>query len=74
MGDRRKSRGGWHRDDGEGRGRKTQGYVPDALRKGKWNPEEEAYANKIIHLFNKGLLPIPTGTTLRSYLSEKLNW
>jgi len=44
------------------------------LRKGKWTTEEENYANKIIELFNKGLLQIPIGTTLRSYLSEKLNW
>ena len=43
------------------------------LRKGKWTSEEEAYCNKVINLFNKGLLPIPTGTTLRSYLSDKLN-
>lgn len=44
------------------------------LRKGKWTVEEEIYANKIIGYFNKGLLAIETGTTLRSYLSEKLNW
>ena len=44
------------------------------LRKGKWTVEEEHYANKIISYFNKGLLGIPNGTTLRSYLSEKLNW
>ena len=44
------------------------------LRKGKWTPEEETYANKIISYFNKGLLSIESGTTLRSYLSEKLNW
>lgn len=42
------------------------------LRKGKWTQEEEAYANKIIDLFNRGLLAIPAGTTLRSYLSDKL--
>ena len=44
------------------------------LRKGKWTLEEETYANKIILYFNKGLLSIPAGTTLRSYLSEKLHW
>lgn len=44
------------------------------LRKGKWTVEEESYANKIIYMFNKGILQIPLGTTLRSYLSEKLNW
>jgi hypothetical protein len=45
-----------------------------SLRKGKWTTEEENYANKIINLFNRGILPIPAGTTLRSYLSEKLHW
>ena len=45
-----------------------------ALRKGKWTAEEEQYASKIISLFNRGILDIPSGTTLRSYLSEKLNW
>ena len=44
------------------------------LRKGKWTTEEEDYANKIISLFNRGLLSIPAGTTLRSYLSDKLHW
>jgi hypothetical protein len=44
------------------------------LRKGKWTVEEERYANKIIYMFNNGILQIPAGTTLRSYLSEKLNW
>jgi len=44
------------------------------LRKGKWTSEEESYANKIILLFNQGLLSVIPGTTLRSHLSEKLNW
>ncbi len=48
---------------------------PDTtLRKGKWTTEEEDYATKIISLFSRGLLPIPAGTTLRSYLSETLHW
>jgi hypothetical protein len=51
------------------------GFKPqNLLRKGKWTVEEEKYANKIIYMFNKGILQIPLGTTLRSYLSEKLNW
>ena len=45
-----------------------------SLRKGKWTTEEEDYANKIISLFNRGLLPIVAGTTLRSYLSDTLHW
>lgn len=44
------------------------------LRKGKWTVEEENYANLIISLFNQGRLPIAAGTTLRSYLSDKLRW
>jgi hypothetical protein len=44
------------------------------LRRGKWSQEEENYANKIIALFNLGKLSILPGTTLRSYLSEKLQW
>jgi hypothetical protein len=44
------------------------------LRKGKWTSEEEAYVSRIIHDFNKGFLPLLPGTTLRGYLSEKLNW
>lgn len=42
------------------------------LRKGKWTVEEENYANKIISLFNQGMLPVVVGTTLRTYLSDKL--
>ena len=44
------------------------------LRKGKWTPEEEAFTSRIIHDFTNGYLPLAPGTTLRSYLSEKLNW
>jgi len=44
-----------------------------ALRKGKWTAEEENYTSCIIQDFNKGYLPIVAGTTLRSFLSEKLN-
>ncbi|GMI32532.1 hypothetical protein TrCOL_g3270 [Triparma columacea] len=43
------------------------------LRRGKWTPEEESYVNAVIYHFNQGTLPVPAGTTLRSYLSEKLN-
>jgi len=48
--------------------------VGGGLRKGKWTSEEEAYVNHIINCFHEGTLPIAQGTTLRSYLSEKLNW
>jgi hypothetical protein len=36
--------------------------------------EEEEYTERIIQLFNSGLLPVPEGTTLRAFLAEKLNW
>jgi len=42
------------------------------LRRGKWTPEEEAYALAAIRDFNSGHLDARPGTTLRSYLSEKL--
>ena len=44
-----------------------------ALRRGKWTPEEEAYVARVIQDFNSGYLRAPPGTTLRTYLSEKLN-
>jgi hypothetical protein len=43
-------------------------------RKGKWTEEEEAYAEKIILGFNAGIIDVPPGTTLRSAMSELLNW
>ena len=43
-----------------------------ALRRGKWTVEEEAYVARVIQDFNSGFLNAPAGTTLRSYLSEKL--
>jgi len=44
-----------------------------ALRRGKWTPEEEAYANRLILEFKSGLLPLTDGTTLRTFLSKLLN-
>ena len=35
--------------------------------------EEEEYTSRIIHHFSTGLLTLPEGTTLRSYLAEKLS-
>ena len=43
-----------------------------ALRRGKWTPEEEAYARAVISDFNSGYLDAPIGTTLRAFLSTKL--
>jgi hypothetical protein len=35
--------------------------------------EEEEYTSRIIHYFRTGLLTLPDGATLRSYLADKLN-
>lgn len=43
------------------------------LRRGKWTVEEEAYVARVIQDFNSGFLNAPAGTTLRSYLSDKLH-
>jgi hypothetical protein len=43
------------------------------LRRGKWTPEEEGYANRLIQEFKAGLLPLTDGTTLRTFLSKLLN-
>ncbi len=43
------------------------------LRRGKWTVEEEAYVARVIQDFNNGYLNAPAGTTLRTYLSDKLN-
>lgn len=42
------------------------------LRRGKWTTEEEAYARAVICDFNSGYLDAPIGTTLRVFLSDKL--
>ena len=44
-----------------------------SLRRGKWTLEEEAYVARVIRDFNSGHLAAPAGTTLRTYLSEKLH-
>lgn len=43
------------------------------LRRGKWTPDEEGYANRLITEFKAGLLPLTDGTTLRTFLSKLLN-
>jgi len=44
-----------------------------SLRRGKWTAEEEAYVARVIQDFNSGFLNAPAGTTLRTYLSDKLH-
>ena len=51
-----------------------QMFMPRLYRKGKWTQEEEDFTKALISAFNEGYLAIPIGTTLRSFLSEKLNW
>jgi hypothetical protein len=57
-------------NQGGGGGGKKKGHP---LRRGKWTPEEEAYANRLIQEFKAGLLPLTDGTTLRTFLSKLLN-
>lgn len=48
-------------------------YDAAGLRLGKWEPDEERYANVLIELFEKGLaIDCNNGDTLRAYLSKKL--
>ena len=51
----------------------TKSKSSSSLRRGKWTVEEEAYVARVIQDFNSGFLNAPAGTTLRSYLSEKLH-
>lgn len=53
-------------------GKSTSPKPGSTLRRGKWTVEEETYVARIIQDFNSGFLNAPAGTTLRSYLSEKL--
>ncbi len=43
----------------------SEGDEPVYTRKGKWTLEEEEYTGRLVENFNKGLLSIPEGTTLR---------
>ena len=45
-----------------------------SLREGKWSYEEEVLTKKLISSFNSGFLQLPVGTTLLSYLSDRLFW
>ncbi|GKY92706.1 hypothetical protein MPSEU_000240800 [Mayamaea pseudoterrestris] len=52
--------------------RSTKSKSGNGLRRGKWTLEEENYVARVIQDFNSGFLDAPAGTTLRTYLSEKL--
>ena len=45
----------------------------EKVRTGKWTTEEQNYLDKIVEDFEKGLLPISRGTSLRLLLSKVLN-
>eukprot|EP01039_Chlorochromonas_danica_P008722 gene8725-9612_t len=49
------------------------GYRKVTWRKGKWFDEEENYTKKLIEVFSNGYLNLAGGTTLRSFLSERLS-
>jgi hypothetical protein len=53
-------------------GSSTKPRSGSTLRRGKWTVEEETYVARVIQDFNSGFLNAPAGTTLRSYLSDKL--
>ena len=63
--------GGGEGADGGGKGGSgDSGKKGGGLRRGKWTPEEENYANRLIDEFKSGLLPLTDGTTLRTFLSK----
>lgn len=56
----------------EGERGKTSAGKAMELRTGRWTLEEAAYCDKLILLFECGLLPIPNGTKLSEFLSRML--
>ena len=62
-------------DDGQQKLNGYDGYDATQIpsRRGKWTVEEEDYANRLIHEFKEGRLPLSEGTTLRTFLSKVLN-
>lgn len=56
-----------------GKASASNSKMSSSLRRGKWTLEEEAYVARVIRDFNSGHLAAPAGTTLRTYLSEKLH-
>ena len=67
------------------RSKKRTSYIPGEnvdvkpkhsklMRSGKWTPEEESFANRLVLEFERGTLgDCDEGCTLRSYLAKKLN-
>jgi hypothetical protein len=48
-------------------------FLNQKLRSGKWTAEEEAFADLLIELFEKGHIHENNGCTLRSFLARKLH-
>ncbi|KAK7254297.1 hypothetical protein SO694_00009367 [Aureococcus anophagefferens] len=67
------------KDDGATTRKGAQQHAPHAPPPeppqcvGKWTIEETEFTTRIIELFNTGLLELPEGATLRSYLAQKLS-
>ncbi|TYZ61098.1 hypothetical protein PybrP1_000390 [[Pythium] brassicae (nom. inval.)] len=51
----------------------TATYLRGSLRRGKWTLAEEEYTAAMIRYFCAGVIGIPYGTTLRSYLATQLH-
>lgn len=57
--------------DAEEKG-KTSAAESTELRTGRWTPEETAYCDKLIELFEGGFLPLPDDTKLNDFLASML--
>lgn len=57
----------------DGHGNEGSGQRKGSIRTGKWSLEEEQFVRALVSHFRSGSLNIPPGTTLRSYLAEKLD-
>jgi hypothetical protein len=57
--------------DAEEKGKTSAGESTE-LRTGRWTPEETAYCDKLIELFEGGFLPLPDDTKLNDFLSNML--
>jgi len=44
----------------------------EEARKGRWSAEEKEFASKMVYYFQRGMLNLREGTTLRAYLAFKL--
>lgn len=52
--------------------RLTGGASDDALRTGRWTPEEADYCDGLMHWFEQGALPLPDGLKLNEFLAHML--